>query len=56
MSDTDREQVVRQRAHSLWEADGCPDGRAEEYWHRAEQLVAEEHDPDRPTMTDVPPL
>ena len=29
------EQAVRERAYLLWENDGCPEGRAEEYWHRA---------------------
>lgn len=29
------EQAVRERAHLLWEQDGRPEGRAEEYWHRA---------------------
>jgi hypothetical protein len=29
------DQVVRERAYFLWQWDGCPDGRAEEYWHRA---------------------
>lgn len=29
------EQVVRERAYLLWEQEGCPEGRAEEYWHRA---------------------
>jgi len=29
------DQVVRERAHLLWEQDGRPQGRAEEYWHRA---------------------
>jgi hypothetical protein len=29
------EQAVRERAHLLWEQDGRPQGRAEEYWHRA---------------------
>ena len=31
------DQFVRERAYFLWEQDGCPDGRAEEYWHRAHQ-------------------
>jgi hypothetical protein len=26
---------VRERAYLLWEQDGSPDGRADEYWHRA---------------------
>jgi len=29
------EQNVRERAYFLWEQDGRPVGRAEEYWHRA---------------------
>ena len=29
------EDAIRQRAYYLWEADGRPDGRGEQYWHRA---------------------
>ncbi|BCZ84768.1 hypothetical protein PTKU64_84430 [Paraburkholderia terrae] len=29
------DQAVRKRAYLLWEEDGRPDGRTEEYWHRA---------------------
>lgn len=29
------EQSVRERAYLLWEQDGRPEGRADEYWHRA---------------------
>jgi hypothetical protein len=29
------EQAVRERAYALWEEEGRPEGRAEEYWHRA---------------------
>ncbi len=29
------EQLVREQAYALWEAEGRPDGRAEEFWHRA---------------------
>ena len=29
------EQSVRERAHALWEQQGCPEGRADEHWHRA---------------------
>jgi hypothetical protein len=28
-------QSVRERAYQLWERKGSPDGRADEYWHRA---------------------
>jgi Protein of unknown function (DUF2934) len=44
-------QIIRERAHALWEADGRPEGRELQYWLRAEQellaeLVAgEEEDP-----------
>jgi hypothetical protein len=31
----DQEKAVRERAYLLWMKDGCPDGRSEEYWHRA---------------------
>ncbi len=29
------EQEIRERAYLLWEKDGCPEGRSEEYWARA---------------------
>ena len=51
-----REQRVRERAHSLWEADGSPAGREDEYWFRAEALIAEEDDPSAPSMNRTPPL
>ncbi len=31
------DQVVRERAYLLWEMDGCPHGRADEHWHRAQE-------------------
>jgi hypothetical protein len=32
---TELEQAVRLTAYFLWEQDGRPEGRAEEYWRRA---------------------
>jgi Protein of unknown function (DUF2934)/Domain of unknown function (DUF2382) len=29
------DEVVRERAYCLWQQEGCPEGRADEYWHRA---------------------
>ncbi len=29
------EQLVRERAYLLWEQNGCPEGKADEFWHRA---------------------
>ncbi|ARF90530.1 uncharacterized protein BCN122_III0499 [Burkholderia cenocepacia] len=37
--DEDRETQIRERAYQLWQADGAPDGRADEYWQRAEQQL-----------------
>ena len=33
MSDMSVEERVRERAYQLWERDGSPEGRADEYWH-----------------------
>jgi hypothetical protein len=33
---------IRQRAYSLWELEGRPEGRSEEYWHRARELIDDE--------------
>ncbi|WP_321861759.1 DUF2934 domain-containing protein [Burkholderia cenocepacia] len=35
----ERETQIRERAYRLWQADGAPDGRADEYWQRAEQQL-----------------
>src|SRR5262245_30707518 len=34
------EDAIRRRAYQLWEADGRPDGRDEEFWYRAEREFA----------------
>jgi hypothetical protein len=40
----DLEQAIRERAFLLWELEGRPEGREEEYWHRArERIEAETH-------------
>ena len=45
MTDTTQELLedrIRQRAYRLWREDGSPEGRANEYWHRAEKQIAAE--------------
>lgn len=44
LDDTDetRQQHIRERAYHLWEADGRPHGREEEFWERARELVGME--------------
>jgi Protein of unknown function (DUF2934) len=32
-------EKIRDTAYRLWEEDGRPDGRSDEYWHRARQLL-----------------
>jgi hypothetical protein len=36
------EDAVRVRAHDLWEQHGCPAGRDEEFWLRAERELIEQ--------------
>jgi len=36
------EQLIRERAYQLWEMEGRPEGRQDEYWRRAAELVAAE--------------
>jgi hypothetical protein len=30
---------IRERAYQLWQEAGCPDGRDEEFWHKAAEIV-----------------
>ena len=32
------QEEIRALAHSIWEKQGCPEGRTEEHWHEAEEL------------------
>ncbi|WP_072295051.1 DUF2934 domain-containing protein [Paracoccus sp. SM22M-07] len=38
----DRNEQIRQRAHQIWEAAGCPDGQDAEHWRQAEQQLSQE--------------
>lgn len=42
------EEQIRQRAHEIWESEGCPEGRDVEHWQQARSEVEpfqEEGDP-----------
>jgi hypothetical protein len=41
---SDFERRIRDRAHEMWEADGRPEGREEQYWLRATEAIAAEGD------------
>ncbi len=47
--DPELRRRIEDCAYSLWEADGRPDGRALEYWLRAEQAVL-----DQPAQLEQP--
>ena len=38
-NDPDTRELIERRAYHLWEADGRPHGRPDEYWERARTLV-----------------
>jgi hypothetical protein len=40
------EKQILDRAHELWEQNGKPDGREDEFWHLAERQLEEEHNND----------
>jgi hypothetical protein len=46
-----QDERIRVRAYHLWEADGRPRGREEEFWERARELIAIE---DNPTAGQLP--
>jgi hypothetical protein len=49
MENPDRAQIIL-RAYKLWERAGRPEGRAEEFYHLAEQQLRDEEKSD-PTRT-----
>ncbi|HEY9211849.1 MAG TPA: DUF2934 domain-containing protein [Ancylobacter sp.] len=55
----EREHLIRERAHRLWEEEGHPEGRAEEHWFQAKEIVAMEgrRDTFRPVdAAEAPPV
>lgn len=55
-SEGDREQRVRERAYRIWMEEGCPEGRADDHWAMASELVAIEEsyrDTLKPNPTDA---
>ena len=41
------EQAVRETAYFLWEQDGKPEGREQEYWYRALEQTLRQRNADR---------
>lgn len=49
ISPDELQRKIRERAYELWESEGSPGGRADEYWHRAQELIEDE------TQSSYPP-
>jgi hypothetical protein len=58
VSDTQHDenaQRVREIAYGLWEKEGCPEGRHDEFWLRAEAIVEQDANlPHTPTEPAAP--
>ena len=53
---TSHEERVRARAEQLWKQAGTPEGRDEEFWHKAEaEITAEDAANSRPRPPASPP-
>jgi hypothetical protein len=39
---TSREEMIRARAQAIWEAEGRPEGRAQDHWEQAERELSAE--------------
>ena len=54
------EEQTRVLAYELWERDGCPEGKDEQYWHAAEELLRDEGsdqlETDSATPTPIMPV
>lgn len=45
------EQLIKEKAYAIWEAEGYPDGRAETHWEMAERALVATTDAARPVAT-----
>jgi hypothetical protein len=34
-----REERIRELAYAIWEEEGCPEGRADDHWHKAVAII-----------------
>ncbi len=57
MSELDQNEI-RVVAYQLWERDGSPEGKADDYWHAAVKLLSDEsHKQDTPEApVDILPV
>ena len=58
MAEIDHEKI-RVLAYELWERDGAPEGKDQDYWHAAVQLLSDEaalDEPQDPASVLIAPL
>ena len=58
MAEIDHEKI-RILAYELWERDGAPEGKSDDYWHAAVELLSDEgeiEEPGDPASVLVAPL
>ncbi|WP_342361989.1 DUF2934 domain-containing protein [Terrarubrum flagellatum] len=51
-----REQIIRDTAYAIWEAEGRPSGRDRDHWAKAEQQVAMSMDASRQQGEEAAPI
>jgi len=54
MAKPKREEEIRQIAYHLWRDEGCPDGRHEEHWFKAESIWQARQSETTPPVEQVP--
>jgi hypothetical protein len=47
------EHRIRERAFELWQEAGCPEGRAEDFWHLAREQVTQIQTSEEGQTTDI---
>ena len=52
MAELDQEKI-RIIAHQLWERDGSPEGKSDDYWHAAVKLLSDEAEVENPEAEGV---
>lgn len=50
------EDQIREYAHKLWESEGKPDGRADEFWHQAKTELESDEPGDEITPETPKPM
>jgi hypothetical protein len=47
---------IRQHAHQLWEKHGKPEGKADEFWHRAKAELESDEPGNEPDLDNPKPM